>query len=186
MSADIGTENNAEMKGRYGEYAGFTTRLVAFVIDIVVLIVAATIVGTIISLLSQFLGFNQAAEKLLLVIAAATTLSINLGYFIVFWMLVGMTPGMRVMGLLVIAEDGGRVTIGMAIRRYIGYFVSAVLLLGYLWVLIDKRRQGFHDKLAGTLVIYDWPDKVLAQQDVPSRRERRGVQRLRDQEASTN
>jgi len=158
----MSVEEAAEVQQRYGEYAGFATRLVAFVIDIAVLIAVATVIGLTTSLLNQFLGFAQGAERLLAIIAGLLTLSVNVGYFMVFWMLVGMTPGMRIMGLLLITEEGGRITIGVAIRRYVGYFLSAILLVGYLWVLIDPRRQGFHDKLAGTLVIYDWPDDLLA------------------------
>ncbi len=44
--------------------------------------------------------------------------------------------------------------------RYLAYFVSLVPLgLGYLWVALDKRKQGWHDKIAGTVVIYLAPDE---------------------------
>jgi uncharacterized RDD family membrane protein YckC len=83
-------------------------------------------------------------------------------YWILFWMLAGQTPGKRLMGLRIIRVDGGRVTIGACIRRLIGYYLSAFLMLGFIWVLFDSRRQGFHDKLAGTLVLYAWSfDKNL-------------------------
>ena len=39
--------------------------------------------------------------------------------------------------------------------------VSAILFLGYLWILFDNRRQGFHDKLAGTIVVYSWPEGLM-------------------------
>jgi uncharacterized RDD family membrane protein YckC len=43
------------------------------------------------------------------------------------------------------------------ILRYLGYSLSAIsLFLGFFWILIDDRRQGWHDKIAGTLVIYTW------------------------------
>jgi uncharacterized RDD family membrane protein YckC len=54
------------------------------------------------------------------------------------------------------ARTGQAITTGKAIGRYLGYYVSALpLLLGFIWVGIDKRKQGFHDKLAGTVVIRD-------------------------------
>ena len=42
----------------------------------------------------------------------------------------------------------------MALRETVGKLVSAlILLLGFLWILWDKDRQGWHDKIAGTLVV---------------------------------
>jgi len=65
------------------------------------------------------------------------------------------------MGLRLVRTDGQRLHIGNAIRRELGYVVSAILFLGYLWVLFDNRRQGFHDKLAGTIVVYSWPEGLM-------------------------
>jgi uncharacterized RDD family membrane protein YckC len=62
---------------------------------------------------------------------------------------------MRMMGLKVVRDvDGGPLSTGQAIIRLIGYWVSsAVLYLGFIWVLIDKRRRGWHDLIAGTVVV---------------------------------
>jgi uncharacterized RDD family membrane protein YckC len=81
-------------------------------------------------------------------------------YFIFFWTLIGQTPGKMMLGLRVVSVDGGSVTLWQAIRRLIGYLVSYVLYLGYLWILIDNRRQGWHDKIANTYVIYVWDARV--------------------------
>jgi uncharacterized RDD family membrane protein YckC len=52
------------------------------------------------------------------------------------------------------AETGGTPTTGQFLGRYLGYYVAAIpLFLGIIWVGIDKRKQGWHDKLAGTVVI---------------------------------
>jgi len=57
---------------------------------------------------------------------------------------------------LVDAKTGNRLSIGQAVGRYFAYILAAIpLLLGYIWVGIDKRKQGWHDKLAGTVVIRD-------------------------------
>ena len=40
--------------------------------------------------------------------------------------------------------------------RACGYWVSGILLLGFAWIAVDERSQGFHDKFAGTFVVYDW------------------------------
>jgi len=55
---------------------------------------------------------------------------------------------------IVDAETGNRISVGQAIARYIGYIVSMLpMMLGIIWVGIDRRKQGFHDKLAGTVVL---------------------------------
>lgn len=52
------------------------------------------------------------------------------------------------------AESGGPLTLGQGVGRYFAYFVSTIPLgLGFLWVAFDKRKQGWHDKLAHTVVI---------------------------------
>ena len=64
---------------------------------------------------------------------------------------------MKITGIRVVRDrDGGQVGWGAAIVRLIGYWVSgAVFYLGFIWILIDGRRRGWHDLLAGTVVIAD-------------------------------
>jgi len=71
------------------------------------------------------------------------------------WVRLGGTPGKLLMGCEVVdAGSGARPGVSQALLRYIGYILSALPLgLGFLWILWDRRKQGFHDKLAGTLVI---------------------------------
>ena len=47
------------------------------------------------------------------------------------------------------------IAIDQPVVRVLGYIVSAILMLGFIWIAVDRRRQGFHDKLAGTFVVYD-------------------------------
>jgi uncharacterized RDD family membrane protein YckC len=83
---------------------------------------------------------------------------IALSYDIGFWLAAGQTPGKRALGVRIVRTDGKRMTFGNAVRREIGYVISAILFLGFLWAIIDNRRQALHDKLAGTLVLYCWPE----------------------------
>jgi uncharacterized RDD family membrane protein YckC len=73
----------------------------------------------------------------------------------VFWISRSATPGKMVIGARIVdARTGGKPSSGQLIGRYFAYYVSAVpLLLGFLWVAFDPRKQGWHDKLAGTLVV---------------------------------
>jgi len=73
------------------------------------------------------------------------------------WVYLQGTPGKLLMGCRIVdAKTGMAPSVGKAIVRYIGYFISALPLgLGFLWILWDPRRQGFHDKLGGTEVLLD-------------------------------
>ncbi len=74
---------------------------------------------------------------------------------LVFWFARGATPGkMAVSAEIVDADTFAKPTNGQFIIRYLGYFVSTFgLLLGLVWVGIDARKQGWHDKMASTVVI---------------------------------
>jgi uncharacterized RDD family membrane protein YckC len=62
---------------------------------------------------------------------------------------------MRLFGLRVVADDGGQVAVLEAVIRWIGLWISfAVCFIGVLWVAGDSRKQGWHDKMAHTFVVY--------------------------------
>lgn len=75
--------------------------------------------------------------------------------FVGFWIWKSATPGkMIVSAKIVDATTLGAPSTGQLIVRYVGYFVSSLLLcLGFLWIAFDARKQGWHDKIAGTVVI---------------------------------
>jgi uncharacterized RDD family membrane protein YckC len=72
-----------------------------------------------------------------------------------WWSHGGQTPAYKMLHMRVVRErDGGPVGFGTAILRLVGYVISGfVLYLGFIWILIDPRHQGFHDKIASTVVI---------------------------------
>ena len=74
---------------------------------------------------------------------------------LLFWAEGGATPGKRAMGVVIVdAATGGRPPLHRLVLRYVGYLLSALpLLLGFFWALWDPRRQGWHDKLGGTVVV---------------------------------
>jgi len=74
---------------------------------------------------------------------------------ILFWMYKSATPGKIAAGLWIVdAKSGEKPTTGQCVGRYLGYYVSLLPLgAGILWVAFDRRKQGFHDKLAGTVVV---------------------------------
>lgn len=160
-----------------GHYAGFVTRAVAFVIDFLLVVTTQIVVLLIIRLLLQFFGLGSLARALFepetavdpsVVVTATRWALLVLGsnllfdaYMIAGWLLVDRTIGQAALGLRVRRSDGRPLTLGPAIRRVIGYYLSILpLFLGFLWVLVDDRRQGWHDKLADTVVIYDWEARL--------------------------
>lgn len=74
---------------------------------------------------------------------------------IVFWIARQATPGKMVFSAVIVdATSGEAPNGGQMIGRYLGYFIALLPFgLGILWVGLDKRKQGWHDKLAGTVVV---------------------------------
>ena len=74
---------------------------------------------------------------------------------IAFWLLKQATPGkIAISAKIVDAKTGGEPSIGQYIIRYIAYFLSTIpLCLGFIWVAFDSKKQGWHDKIAGTVVV---------------------------------
>ena len=76
-------------------------------------------------------------------------------YYITLWHLFQATLGKKALKQKVVdAETLQPASLGQLIGRYLGYIPSVLCLgLGLIWVAFDKKKQGWHDKLAGTLVI---------------------------------
>ena len=74
---------------------------------------------------------------------------------IALWYKLGGTPGKSAIGATIVdARTGGRPTVTQCIIRYVGYYLSMIaFFLGFFWVGFDARKQGWHDKLAGTVVV---------------------------------
>jgi len=138
------------------EYVGFWKRLVAFLIDVFILTVITVplllaIYGRSYIKLAQE-GGGIAGVWDFLIQYVLPTIAV-----IVFWRYRGATPGkMAISAKIVDAKTGGPASTGRLVVRYFAYLVSMLpLFLGFVWIAIDKRKQGFHDKIAGTLVVYD-------------------------------
>jgi uncharacterized RDD family membrane protein YckC len=81
---------------------------------------------------------------------------IMFAYFTYFHGATGRTPGKMLLGLQVVSADGVPISFGTAFLRTVGYLISSLLFtfpLGFIWAAFDKRKQGWHDKIAGTVVI---------------------------------
>jgi uncharacterized RDD family membrane protein YckC len=80
---------------------------------------------------------------------------IAVAYCLVFWTWRGQTPGKMLLGIKIVRIDGSPLTFGRAILRlFMGYPISGMVFgLGFLWIGLDSRKQGWHDKIAGTYVV---------------------------------
>lgn len=84
----------------------------------------------------------------------ALNLLVNLAYFVYFWSTTGQTLGQKALGVKVVRTDGQSLSVGTAMVRWIGMYVSFLALcIGVLWVIWDPNKQGWHDKLANTVVV---------------------------------
>ncbi|MBI2866420.1 MAG: RDD family protein [Chloroflexi bacterium] len=123
------------------QYAGFWRRFAAIIIDNVVLFIIGLVVG---------LGIGEISS------AGANVLGLIIGivYIVGMWAGRGQTLGKMAMGVRIVKADGRPIDLGTAILRYVGYWVSGIILaIGFLMVAWDGKKQGLHDKIAGTYVV---------------------------------
>ena len=150
-----------------GQYGGFTSRLLAMIVDMALLTIGLTVLSwflTGVNALFRVEGLLEAAVGAEIWLVAKSTIVLLVsfcfiaGYPIFFWTFTGQTIGKMLLGVRIVSMKGGHVSLWRAILRLVGYCLNIFLLFsGFFWVLADNRRQGFHDKLAGTCVIYAWP-----------------------------
>ncbi len=137
-------------------YAGFWVRVVAFIVDGIVFAVVDGIINALAGppmVVQQVAGFPQMHVGP----TYWVELLIGIAYMVGFWSYVGRTPGMMIFGIRVVqADDLTAVRLGGAVLRYLGLVLSfLVIFIGVIWVGFDARKQGWHDKIARTVVIHE-------------------------------
>lgn len=146
------------------QYAGFWIRAGASVIDALLLMIV------LLPLMFFIYGEEYFTSEDLVVGAADLILNYILPIVIIiwFWLRFQATPGKMATRLTILdASTGGPMNFRQAIIRYIGYIISTLPLgLGYIWVGFDKRKQGWHDKLANTVVIRSTVDEPVVFDDM--------------------
>jgi uncharacterized RDD family membrane protein YckC len=134
------------------EQAGFGLRYGAWMFDFLITLIAMMMFTFAVTALSHrsVLGSNRD-----LVIVAGLTLLLFVLNFVVLAGTGGQSAGMRILGIYIMRVDGQPFDLKhAAIRHLVGYPLStSVFFLGFLWMLWDPRQQGWHDKLARTIVV---------------------------------
>jgi uncharacterized RDD family membrane protein YckC len=133
---------------------GIGPRLGARVVDTVMIFVLSLVVATIFGLLGEFIGFYaRNTQGWAPFLTAASGLVFSIIYYIYLWSKDGQTLGDTLFGNRIVTAEGTPPSLGGAIVRFVGYVISAVALsLGFIWIAIDGKRQGWHDKMARTYV----------------------------------
>ena len=139
--------------------AGLFTRALAFALDIGILNLAFIAISALVALVAS-IAFPSDATTPALAVGAFAWLIAGAIYLVSFWILLGQTPGMNIVGLRVVAPAAPRVTLRLAIRRLVGLVLAAIPLgLGFLGVVFSARRRGLQDVIGHTEVHYGLPDR---------------------------
>ncbi len=134
-------------------YAGFWVRVGASIIDTILMMIIF------VPLLLWIYGGEELLQRAQTgewgVTYYLITYLLPAAAIITFWLARQATPGKMALSLQIVdAKTLGPLSKGQAIGRYLGYYLSSFVLgLGLLWVAFDGRKQGWHDKLAGTYVV---------------------------------
>lgn len=135
------------------ELATVGQRLSSFIVDLIVLsVIYIALIFLIDGEMGKEIvggGIGEELQPAHLIMAA-----IGIGYYTYFFGK-GETPGMRLVEIRLVRTDGVEpVGLYRGFLRWVGMEISGIfLLLGYAWILFDKKKQGWHDRIAGTYVV---------------------------------
>ncbi|MCC7247524.1 MAG: RDD family protein [Lysobacter sp.] len=139
--------------GKDLEYVGFWARVGATILD--TLLIALITIPSLVSIYGvEYFDSDKTG-----LIAGPSDFLISWVFpfvlTVLFWVWRQATPGKMIVSAHVVdAKTGKSISVGQAMGRYVAYFLSMLPLgLGLIWVAIDPRKQGWHDKVAGTVVV---------------------------------
>lgn len=144
-------------------YASVDRRFIAVLLDGVIYLVFVLGLGLVLGqgtgLLKDALNDSstqiQTVPVYLNFLFSVIQLAFSVGYPVFFTGKYGQTPGKMLLHVKVIRLSDGATPgyLRAFLREIIGKILSSFFLLGYLWAIWDKRKQTWHDKIAGTIVI---------------------------------
>jgi uncharacterized RDD family membrane protein YckC len=147
------------------KYASFGYRMLASVIDNILSVFLLVPLFSVVNKFFPFLAAPAASENPTKEEAIAIMVNSMPSIFfqstvvavivILFWIYKSATPGKMILKMKIVdAKTGAHPTNAQMFLRYLGYFASVIpACLGFVWIYYDKKKQGFHDKIAGTVVI---------------------------------
>ena len=159
MSSDAGQRPGAQPGQEELEYVGFWARVVAALIDtMMIVVITVPLTYLVYGKVSAGEGIAQGPLDI------AINWLLPAGLVIWLWTKLQATPGkMALSARIVDADTGAAPTLTQFVIRYVGYFVSTLpLCLGLIWVGVDARKQGWHDKMARTVVVRPKPKQQVS------------------------
>jgi uncharacterized RDD family membrane protein YckC len=125
---------------------GFWMRVLAYIIDGLIIALPSIALGSVV------LHADKPGQ-------AGINFLIELTYFVYFWSSYGkgQTIGMQLLHMKVVKTDGSLLSVTGALLRFVGLIIASIpFCLGLIWVGIDAKKQGWHDKIAGSYVVSNW------------------------------
>jgi uncharacterized RDD family membrane protein YckC len=137
-----------------GHSAGFVSRVLATVIDIIVLLVIGLLLVAFVALVrwvTTSRGFHL--ERPNEVVAGVLGFVLAVAYFGYLWGATGRTLGEQFLGLRTVTTAGARLSWAVALTRAV---LTTLFPIGVLWVLVSQRNASVQDLICRTGVVYDW------------------------------
>jgi uncharacterized RDD family membrane protein YckC len=149
---------------RAGAYAGLLSRGLALWVDTVVVAVIFAGVTAVGRSFADMLGVSDVSldEATGAGFLLVGSLAVAFCYYTAGFAFFGRTVGKLIFGLRVVRPDGRNPGLVRSGVRTAGYAVSSILFLGFLWGAVDRRHQAWHDRFAGTFVVYAWDARPAA------------------------
>jgi len=142
------------------EKAGFLGRLLAYILDGILIGIIGLVGGLVIGGLVYLMSGSDSDFVIVLIIALSCMLFlfillIQFVYFGYFWSKSGQTIGMKLLNMKVVRQDGEQLTFLRAgLRGSVGYWISSLVFnLGFLWAAFDEEKETWHDKIFETWVV---------------------------------
>ena len=149
--------STGETENLRGRHAGFASRFIAFIVDCAISIGVFMLVLSAASFAASVLtgsSIHWSRENTWVVVAFFAW---EFFYYAYFWTSSGKTPGMMLLGVQVIGQDGSRAGTRRGLVRTLAFPLSFLLLgLGFLGILLGRDRRALHDVIADTAVVYCW------------------------------
>ena len=162
-----------------GHYAGFASRLVAIIIDILILSVALAVTFFLYNIIitnlvsvsrlvfgRELIQRTPASTVVVTVVIVFVVLAI---YFIFFWAAIGTTIGGLILGIKIVNRFGKNPSVWQSIVRFLAEFFFPVFgVIESLWILFNRQRRAVFDMIAGTFVVYTWdakPDEIFLKRE---------------------
>lgn len=154
-------------------YAGFFSRLAAFLLDSVLVAAALSVFKFVVWIIKLSIGDAIIFKPILFTYNVFDIIFylLSVSYFVLMTYFCGATLGKFLMKIKVVDVEGQKLTfMSVLIRETVGRYLSVLIMyVGYIIAGLDTRKQGLHDKIADTLVIYNHPQPVKNPMPMPPR-----------------